>query len=704
MSLNGLDTPDVRDAYQKAIAEVGGWFLLRYISRDSVELLGQGKSGVHEARVAIANYGEPSPLYGLLIYRRRKVLVKFIPEGTSRLLQARTAVHFQDVMERYSPYETMLEITTADSLNDTSLAASFPLHTASPSTSSNRLHEISEDGEDHGPAAKRPPATQGYSAVGPMFGTQRYKSEKRVDQLMGGDRARRPTPSIQVTSDTGSSPLSSSHTSPIASPQKTSLSQFLVRDESGQRSITSIGSQPSISTVTDYAGSDVSGKSAESAATTSESAEAAHPKPATLAPQSSFMERADDRPSYTAERLNSRPSEHSIENVRQAEMPGISDGVSRETEPDLYDFSRFEVKPKVRLAPRPVASGERAKRQVAGIAAVPASFRPAQKKPELYRPSHTLVNPMPVSAMPVLPRPPPIPDTPEYNPRPVSRGSVKSLPSHKSTTMTPDKIRLLKAVELRKKQLRKSNPQPATFGPPKDEDAPAVPALPHVAPVEQPVEPETVREKEPEPEMPMEEVVQTNSKKPDSGIEMHYDDPERRDRRHSRESQRMEEPRPPSAEEATLAQLQPTLRADEPSHAVAEPTISPDMLGYAPTPVDERAGDYIARNSPGLQSIPAQQVDSPDERLATPNAGQPVTPMMQQLEESRSSMRSPADSSETSEDDVTVGGALRPQSTSPRRNTSDLAKRRRGVVEPLHIDSQADIDDGSDDELLEVAT
>ncbi|KAK0333170.1 hypothetical protein LTR91_008435 [Friedmanniomyces endolithicus] len=95
MSLNGLDTPDVREAYQRTIAEAGGWFLLRYTSRDSVQLLDQGKGGVHEARTAIAKYEEASPLYGLLIYRRRKVLIKFIPEGTSRLLQGIPALRMR---------------------------------------------------------------------------------------------------------------------------------------------------------------------------------------------------------------------------------------------------------------------------------------------------------------------------------------------------------------------------------------------------------------------------------------------------------------------------------------------------------------------------------------------------------------------------------------------------------------------------------
>ena len=89
MSLNGLDTAAVQQAYQVAIQEAGGWFLLKYVSRDSVELWDHGKAGVHEARTAIARYEEASPLYGLIIYRRRKILIKYIPEGTSRLLQGK---------------------------------------------------------------------------------------------------------------------------------------------------------------------------------------------------------------------------------------------------------------------------------------------------------------------------------------------------------------------------------------------------------------------------------------------------------------------------------------------------------------------------------------------------------------------------------------------------------------------------------------
>ena len=62
-------------------------FLLKYISRDEIELLSSGGGGVVEIRNAIEQYSEKSPLYGFIQYRRRKVLLKYIPEGTSRLLQ-----------------------------------------------------------------------------------------------------------------------------------------------------------------------------------------------------------------------------------------------------------------------------------------------------------------------------------------------------------------------------------------------------------------------------------------------------------------------------------------------------------------------------------------------------------------------------------------------------------------------------------------
>ena len=62
-------------------------FLLKYISRDEVGLLEKGNGGVAEVEEVVNCFGEQSPLYGFIHYRRRKVILKYIPEGTSRLLQ-----------------------------------------------------------------------------------------------------------------------------------------------------------------------------------------------------------------------------------------------------------------------------------------------------------------------------------------------------------------------------------------------------------------------------------------------------------------------------------------------------------------------------------------------------------------------------------------------------------------------------------------
>lgn len=62
-------------------------FLLKYVARDEVELLGRGNGGIVEIRNAIAKYADPSPLYGFLKYRRRNVIIKYVPEECSRLVK-----------------------------------------------------------------------------------------------------------------------------------------------------------------------------------------------------------------------------------------------------------------------------------------------------------------------------------------------------------------------------------------------------------------------------------------------------------------------------------------------------------------------------------------------------------------------------------------------------------------------------------------
>ncbi|PON25197.1 hypothetical protein TGAM01_v205883 [Trichoderma gamsii] len=153
MSLNGLDDPKIVEAHQAGVAEPGGWFLIKYASRDEVELLDKGNGGITEIRNAVEGFDENSPLYGFLRYRRRNVIVKYLPEDCSRLIQARVAVHFTAVCERFSPYDAIYEISTAAELKDTKLSAACSLHAASGSTASStssrrrRLMEIAEEEE-----------------------------------------------------------------------------------------------------------------------------------------------------------------------------------------------------------------------------------------------------------------------------------------------------------------------------------------------------------------------------------------------------------------------------------------------------------------------------------------------------------------------------------------------------------------------------
>lgn len=62
-----------------------------------MNLLGRGSGGLVEVKEAVDQYGEPSPLYGFINYRRRKVILKYLPEGTSRLLQGMCDVHVHHV-------------------------------------------------------------------------------------------------------------------------------------------------------------------------------------------------------------------------------------------------------------------------------------------------------------------------------------------------------------------------------------------------------------------------------------------------------------------------------------------------------------------------------------------------------------------------------------------------------------------------------
>ncbi|KAG9824246.1 hypothetical protein KCU77_g15383, partial [Aureobasidium melanogenum] len=406
MSLNGLDVPEVQQAYQATLSEAGGWLLAKYVSRDEVALLGYGNAGLSEARNTILQYEELSPLYGLVVYRRRKVLVKYVPEGTSRLLQARTAVHLREVQDSWAPYETMLEIETADGLNDTALAAAFPLHTASPALSSNQfsLNEITEDNEDVDGTPKPLTHTPSISSVS----SRKPTLEKR------------PMSQRSYRAPSFTSAQSAGDHSPVVK-HKSSLSQFLVREELGHKSVTQL-----------------------------------------------------DGHSATEDSVSVKDDAASIRSSRtESAVPLTSPTRTHANESADYDLERYLdsfFKPKIKLGPRPVNVVEKGKHTSASasISSLPAGVQFKARQPLSHPQPQYPTNRNRLSenaatgsaAPPRLPSlhfSPQIPDIPEFlPPRPNSRGSSRSLPAPRAskTYLTPEKQRLMKALEMRKKQMR----------------------------------------------------------------------------------------------------------------------------------------------------------------------------------------------------------------------------------------------------------
>jgi hypothetical protein len=310
---------------------------------------------------------------------------------------ARTTVHITDVQDKFSPYETLLELATADELNDTALAATFPLHTASPALSSsvNQLNEISEDNEDGDSGPKPSHAPSVLSVTGP-----------RVAPAL----EQRPASQRSYRSPSFSSAKFGAEFSPVLK-QKSSLSQFLVREELGHKSVTRLSEySPSEDTLS------IKDRTSISTART-----------------------APVAPSGASPRLPATGS----------------------ADYDLDKYLDTLFKPKIKLGPRPVTMSEKGKRTTA---AVSTSSLPAGVQSRA-RQHLSLAQPQPTSSigpprLPSLRFSPQIPDIPDFlPPRPSSRGSSRSLPAARASKslMTPEKQRLMKALEIRNKQMRNSS-------------------------------------------------------------------------------------------------------------------------------------------------------------------------------------------------------------------------------------------------------
>ncbi|EEQ90046.1 GPI-anchored cell surface glycoprotein [Blastomyces dermatitidis ER-3] len=402
MSLNGLDDPAVIESYQSALAEAGGWFLVKYVSRDTVALLARGSGGVTEIRITIDGYEETSPLYGFLQYRRRKIILKYVPEGISRLIQARITVQFQSILDKFSPHDTVFSLALSSELTESALSSACLLHTASSSMTSSssslrrrRLGEITEDAEECAS-----PREETYGQFDNGYGNRR-------ESVFSG------------TSDATAVP---SH------------------HQRGQGSV-------------DTSGTDLSRPPQ------SDRSESTAEKPLPAVPRN----RTESQSSGHAQR-------HFLDSLDRS--PTDSRKSSQSTRPSLRDLDSISMyRPKVKLGPRPSMDPSGRPRTAGSIgrssdtrpvASLPAGVRTSARKnsPSGGRPKSQPDIPvprLPPSMAPPVPHllipPPPLNLGPMSRHSPGSPRSVMSVPS--SLSITPEKQRLMRALELRKRQMEK---------------------------------------------------------------------------------------------------------------------------------------------------------------------------------------------------------------------------------------------------------
>ncbi|KAJ5496736.1 hypothetical protein N7463_008723 [Penicillium fimorum] len=408
MSLNGLDTAPVLEAYQSALADAGGWFLLHYVARDEVALHERGTGGVPEIRNAIDGYEECSPLYGFLQYRRRKVIIRYMPEGLSRLILARSNVQFQSVTDKFTPNDTVLPLSKASDLTESALSSACLLHTASTSITSSssslrrrRLMEITEDAEENG-----------------------TKDEASIPI---------PLPSRKPDADQGAS-----MPSPIEPPVEPELSPTSPESEKAP-----VDPMPPPSR-------------ASSRATISRGSPI-EPQSATMSPRSIKSDRS---------RSSSRYRTILDEFPRPSEEARLSTQSSR---PSLRDLERAAgYTPKVKLGPRPSVDSSGRPRTAGSsrnldqrpVASLPTNMRTSSVRkqngdaPRPRSQGSTFAN-KPTSRVPPVPPllvpPPSIPiSRPQLSPGAKSLGALST-----SSGLTPEKERLMKALQQRRKNMAK---------------------------------------------------------------------------------------------------------------------------------------------------------------------------------------------------------------------------------------------------------
>lgn len=302
---------------------------------------------------------------------------------------ARVTVHFQSIVEKFTPHDTVFSFINHTELRDSKLSSACSLHTASASVKSSTdslrppaLSEIAEDAQETQP---EPPDDRDKRDTEPSLAGEPHKALAAVSKYSDNQDFTR-VPSTRRT-------LSPAH------------STRTVRNTDKALPPT----PPEVEYKKDYSKSNYEG------------------------------EQPDDRPS-----LDARFSFHSIR-------------------PPTRDYqSVYEYKPKIKLGPRPStdsASRSHTSDSPRPVSTLPSSVRVSTRKAASMKPksrhqqqsSHEMAHAK-------LALSPPLPIMPIQTPdpfHPIFNGSITPTKSiqPKSPAITPEKRRLMKALQLRQKQL-----------------------------------------------------------------------------------------------------------------------------------------------------------------------------------------------------------------------------------------------------------
>lgn len=404
---------------------------MKYNSRDEVGLLQKGSGGLVEVQDAVKRYDEQSPLYGFLHYRRRKVVLKFVPEGTSRLVKgspilatstflkcthvnlARVTVHFQSVTEWFSPHDIVFEFFTASELKDSALSSACSLHTASASLKSSSdslpprgLAGITED-------VLEPEVDDTLQDKGGEDQTEQDSSSNRDDAQARHEKAAEIINAIQLHK------RSTSNAQRVQSPSPSNTEKELP------------------------------------------------PTPVPTADTGHTSNKANDASIHNLETVESRPSPE----YRTS---------SQSARPSAREIHKaYEDKPKVKLGPRPSMDSvwrsdvSTSRDEFRPVATLPAGLRMPSRKSVPLRPMSSQSHVVALTKVPgadLIPPPSPTPrQTPDKSAfapgyrlptttkTPETKSPEAKITETKTPKMTPEKRKLMKALQLRQKQIAAEN-------------------------------------------------------------------------------------------------------------------------------------------------------------------------------------------------------------------------------------------------------